>query len=466
MIDIHEYLAEATLTAEKLYPTDLLNVIDDVCKFISDNVKLNNHSKVTAKMQVDIAKVKNDKKTLLVYVKEDDVNCVSDRMTLTENLHIALEANLTAVSNGKLTKLASASMHNISRNVKVLTCEYAVDEEDTNFPPKVKVIFAVKPANRGINDLGVKYSDITEVTPVVLFKYCKRQPCLATAINDDFCKALQETLDSIKDDPNECENYLPNNWHLDRYQTLYCNLAYDSLGKAKVQAGINLYNYIMNTFNQNNEIVNMSVIANKIGYDTVADILVDKGHNDTVKISVKSYQSVTTNVKLKSVAVYRLLDLDTRLAADPALKAKLVDKDTKCYTKTYLPKLLAQEGITHAIMSSRVSLIDLSMNALITDLRKRKCQEKFIGCVVGDADRVLNTVSSVKNSKNSAVLDISAKELSELPFSVSRTSNYAASPVAITIGQYKFYVAIRNDKSSLTYDIYYKPVVNTNKDQK
>jgi len=144
----------------------------------------------------------------------------------------------------------------VSYSDTVKVTEIVYEKDNT----KIKINYVVKNTNTGISVNNVRNSDITEIVPVLLF-YKHSFDC--NSVPDDPTLTLNnEMRETMKELKRNKSDLLPDNYHEERYHSLFYNVEQDKLAMQKIRAGIKLYKFLVNHFGT--ELVRISVIANMI----------------------------------------------------------------------------------------------------------------------------------------------------------------------------------------------------------
>jgi len=321
MIDIHSYLVEKAMRLDTAKFSD--EVVVDTFNLIEQDLKSELKSSyanfnVEAKSERALSKPNN----LLIYISADKTFTNSARNALTDNLM------------NVLSKLESSYLYSKLERKKISTYSKTVDTITMYFDrlgdtKNMKFRFVVKPGEdvKGFNGVNnVRNSDLTELTPIVLFNLysaledkgkSKLKPIADAGIVPVYlADACDTTFKKIRKDETIDKKY-----HSSQFDTLFSNLnnlsVFNKKACDKFIAGVKLYLLLVDIYETDTtEIHDIKLVANNHGYDTVADIEVhtntkqDSKNVTYVPVSVKSYGSLSESIKLKSVAWYRLITND------------------------------------------------------------------------------------------------------------------------------------------------------------
>ena len=299
---------------------------------------------------------------------------------------------------------------------------------------KVKLNYVVKNINAGISLNSVKYSDITEIMPVLLF-YKHTFDC--DSVPDSPTRALLiELYNTLVELKKNKSSLIPQNYHQDRYYSIFDNVAQDDVAMSKIAAGIKLYKFLVNHFEH--DLVSISIVANETGYDTVADLNCNLTNNRIVPVSVKSYSSMSDAIKLKSVAWHRLAYNNTH-------------KNVK-YT---LPEEYSITDTQDAIQASQKLLKKLADN-LESYYTTRNANETtvdiFVRCILSKQETMVIEATTKETDDVIYLEEISPKNISSTTFT---GCNFNGNVLIVSFGDMKFDVVVRFKNRYPTYDIYY-----------
>lgn len=160
--------------------------------------------------------------------------------------------------------------------------------------------------------------------PVLLFyKYGLNSNKVPTQI-EELVTVMNTKLYELTHKDNDL---IPKGYHEARYRTLFNNVTVDPVAVQKIRAGVKLYKFLVDHFGS--ELVRISIAANMTGYDTIADINCTLKGDKIVPVSVKSYSSLDTAIKIKSIAWHRLVynNLSKDKSVSPSLPPELAVTD-------------------------------------------------------------------------------------------------------------------------------------------
>lgn len=322
MIDINSLLAEKTMRTGKKFADEL--VADTFNLIESDLVTAlkNKYTNFDVVPMPDRALSKDN--NLLVFIMAKDTFTNEARNKLTDDVM----NQLVSVKSKYLYDLKRAKLTSYSKTIDTITVAF----KELGTVKNMKFRFVVKPGEdvagfTGFNN--VRNSDLTEITPIVLFELFNQTTDLGRAklqqivdnkaVTAQMTSACSTVFDKIRHDSSRTD--FAKKYHAAQFDTLFSNLndlsVYNQKAIEKFIAGVRLYLLLIDTYETDTTAIrSINLEANKRGYDTVADIAVlTKSRTgeeilDTVPVSIKSYDSVSESVKLKSVAWYRLINND------------------------------------------------------------------------------------------------------------------------------------------------------------
>lgn len=428
--DIHEFLTEALAhSPEELYKNvEFLNFVRDINRDIAYALAVNLHCK-ESDVVVDI--IQNRKMAtetnMLIYVTVADINDVQNRNIVANHLN-----NTLTIIRSRYPDVLSNQIYKkkVSYSNSVPVTELVYEKDGV----KIKLNYVVKNVNAGISLSNVRNSDITEIMPVLLFSifnYSVEE--VPDNPDESLIFKLTVKLKSLK---KEHSDLIPANYHNDRYYSLFDNVMSDSLAMSKIRAGIKLYKFLIAHFGH--ELVRISIVANETGYDTIADIGCTLRNDKVIPVSVKSYNSMSDAIKLKSVAWHRLIYNN-------------IHKNVK-YT---LPEEFSITDVQNGVEAAQKLLMRLSHN-LTNGTRVRGSNETtadILGyCIVSkQADAmVIDTItSSVKIVYHE---ELSATNVNGTTFT---GCVFNGNVLQVTYGNLLFSIVVRFKNKYPTFDIYY-----------
>ena len=318
MKDIHEFLTESIdhnlSLGTKPYNdqkfTNFIMFVNDLNKTLEHSLAQKLHRdndddiSISNRLDRDTTTAKN----LLIYVVVKDIDTAEQRRDTVKTLYKIIADH----ADGKtLTNLKTVTKTSYSGTVDVIEVVYTDDQVQVKLNYVVKCTAAMLAVN------NVRNSDITEIMPVLLFymQHKEKPESVPSEVNSDTITDLRRNLAELI--AKRDQDLIPAGYHTARINTLFYNVEHDETAKNKIKAGINLYKFLNEHFK--NKITKISVVANMVGYDTVADIHCTLNDNTVVPVSIKSYSSMTNAIKVKSLTWHRLI-LNTIGDERPALK--------------------------------------------------------------------------------------------------------------------------------------------------
>lgn len=322
MIDINSFLVEKTMRTDKKFADELIadtfNLIEsDLVTALKDD-----YTNFDVVPMPDRALSKDN--NLLIFVMANDTFTNEARNKLTDDVM----NQLVNVKSKYLYDLKRAKLTSYSKTTDTITVAF----NELGSVKNMKFRFVVKPGEdvagfAGVNN--VRNSDLTEITPIVLFELFNQTTDLGRAklqqlvnnkvVTAQMTSACSNAFNKIRQDSTRID--FAKKYHTAQFDTLFSNLndlsVYNQKAIEKFIAGVRLYLLLLDTYETDTTTIrSIKLEANKHGYDTVADIAVLTKNRtgeemlDTVPVSIKSYDSDAESVKLKSVAWYRLINND------------------------------------------------------------------------------------------------------------------------------------------------------------
>ena len=371
-------------------------------------------------------------KNLLIYVVVKDIDTAQQREETVKTLYkiIAEQADGKTLSNLKTVRKTS-----YSGTVDVIEVVYTDDKVQVKLNYVVKCTAAMLAVN------NVRNSDITEIMPVLLFymQHKEKPEAIPNEVNGDTITDLRRNLAELLAKPNQ--DLIPVGYHEARINTLFYNVEHDETAKNKIKAGINLYKFLTEHFE--NKIAKISVVANMVGYDTVADINCTLKDNTVVPVSIKSYSSMTNAIKIKTLTWHRLI-LNTTGEERPTLQDHFKDgmitdgRDEIQASQNLLRQLATNLKTEHYTTYSQYSTLDI----LCIGIRSKQRNTIVVDAVTKSDDVVHHKELTYKTIQPSTF----RPEACELD----------GNTLKVKFNNLEFNIVVRyKSRTSPTFDIYY-----------
>ena len=440
--DIHEFLTESidhslSLSTKPYNEQKFLNFI----LFVNDLNKTLEHS-LAQKLHRDkdddinisnrVDRDTTTSKNLLIYVVIKDIDTAKQREET-----VKLLRNIIAdhVDGKTLTNLKTVRKTSYSGTVDVIEVVYTDDKVQVKLNYVVKCTAALLAVN------NVRNSDITEIMPVLLFymQHKAKPESIPNEVNNDTIADLRRNLAMLLTEPNQ--DLIPAGYHEARINTLFYNVEHDDAAKNKIKAGINLYKFLNEHFE--NKIAKISVVANMVGYDTVADINCTLKDNTVVPVSIKSYSSMANAIKIKSLTWHRLI-LNTIGDERPALRDHFEDgmiidgRDEIQASHNLLQQLAINLTTEHHTTYSRYSTLDI----LCIGIRSKQHNTIVVDAVTKSDDIVHHKELTYKTIQASTF--------------IPEACRLDGNTLKVKFNNLEFSIVVRyKSRTSPTFDIYY-----------
>lgn len=296
-----------------------------------------------------------------MYVTVADVNDTVKRNEISDKLYTIIAAH---VSNFNDCLCNQKYVKKISYSSTVPVTELVYAKNDTH----IKINYVVKSANATSGVNNVRNSDITELLPVLLFyKYAHDTQCVPDEPTEDFVHIVSDILEELISNNSDL---IPAGYHEARYRCLFSDVVHDELAMKKVRAGCRLYKFLVERFGH--ALAKITIVAHTTGYDTVADINCVLHDNSIIPVSIKSYSSLSSAIKIKSLAWHRLIynNLSKERMLSPSLPAVYSITDTQTETTAshnLLEQLYSNLTNDYRVNSSSPSTVDILCLCIISN---------------------------------------------------------------------------------------------------
>lgn len=378
----------------------------------------------TVKVKLQTTHRASSKTNAVIYITADNVKSTEERVAMTnvafniiKDEYCSLMSNNIEVDNKLLARNCTCEMHSsYSNTVKTITCNF----NDIG-SARLSIKFVVESTTKGSYDYkSVKYSDLTEITPILLFYAYKGATVNINTKKDidKLTKMCETMLVKYK------TNIIPDGYHEKTIDYLYSNIMQDETAVQKLKAGVHLYNLLMDTYLANCNELSIKLTANTHSYNASSDLVVI---HDGIQehISIKSYAKTTRCIKLKSLAWHRLILTNTT-------------KETRTLPDKYLSKF--DNNITGSMRL---------LQDLVTCLENSDLTRQILKTAIISSQSDLHIVNTNANSA-SFVNIISENSLDADEFCLPKL---IVDHVEVSSNNFKFNISVRYKNNYPTFEI-------------